>query len=130
MARFEIQEGIAKTRHHGGGQEGRGSTKLWQVEDGRPPWRSVVFSRSRRAPGIRYRVTRVAGAEIEERRIVLRSCACNHECLGTIYPDNIATGTLFTYNEMHIVAAAVVATAASCLLNLHERRGRGMMRSG
>jgi len=38
--------------------------------------------------------------------------ARSHECLGTIYPDNIATGTLFTYNEMHIV---IVAAAESCL---------------
>lgn len=30
--------------------------------------------------------------------------ARSHECLGTICPDNIATGTLFTYNEMRIVA--------------------------
>lgn len=52
--------------------------------------------------------------------------ACSHECLGTIsfYPDNIATGTLFTYNEMHIVIVAAAA-AASCLFNLHER-ARGM----
>lgn len=41
--------------------------------------------------------------------------ACSHECLGTIslYPDNIATGTLFTYNEMHIVIIAAATTAAA-----------------
>lgn len=35
------------------------------------------------------------------------------ECLGTIYPDNIAAGTLFTYNEMHIVAPFLLREQAS-----------------
>jgi len=58
MARFEIQEDTARMRTCGGGEQG--STKLWQVEDGRPPWRSA--SRHRCVPGIWYRVTRVVGA--------------------------------------------------------------------
>lgn len=48
--RFEIQEGIAKTRE---GEKG-GSTKLWQVEDGRPPWRSVSRSSCTRYTVSRY----------------------------------------------------------------------------
>lgn len=40
--------------------------------------------------------------------------ACSHECLGTIYSDNIATGTLFTYNEMHIVVVAAAAASSTC----------------
>jgi len=88
LARFEIQEGTSTRNDRGGEEEEEeeeeeGSTKLWQVEDGRPPRRSASPSSAppSSAPpaGIRYRVTRVAGAEIEgDESFYVR--ARSHEC--------------------------------------------------
>lgn len=83
------------TENKSGGEAWR-STKLWQVEDERPPRRSTS---RHRVYGIALHAW-LARRSKETNRFTFVPVA---ECLGTICPDNIAAGTLFMSNEMRIV---------------------------